>query len=200
MTIYRRESAILACERIVQVLKLRLPALLAAQADAGLWLPAPEDDAYYLCDTSDADLPELLVQHPVSVYVTQDRAAEIDYTEDATTGDGVHKAEYWRLPIRVRLVATDTDGFEPLVRPAIGRAQTRPEWLEHRARRYQGAIIECLYAHAPATDGRVLQVQLLEDDPGTARVEDIHVAIAASVWMVDQKTLVPMAERSIPVL
>jgi hypothetical protein len=198
--IYRHESAMLACERIVQVLKAELPALLAALADVGLYLPAPEDAAYYLCDMSDADLPELLVQHPVSVYVTQDRGAELDYAEDATSGDGVGKTEYWHVPIRVRLVATDCDAFEPLTRPVIGRVQTLAEWMEHRARRYQGAILECLYRHAPATDGRCLQVQLLEDDPGTARIEDRHVAIAASVWMIDQQTYVPMAQRSIPVL
>lgn len=200
MTIWRRESAILACERIVQVLKAQIPALLAAQADAGLYLPAPADEAYYLCAFEAEDLPELLAQHPVSVYVSQDREATIDYVEDATSGDGWDKAEYWHTPIRVVLVATDTDAFEPLTRPVIGREQTRAEWMEHRARRYQGAILECLYRHAPATDGRCLQIQLETDDPGAAQVGDRHLAIAASVWIVDQKTLVPMAQRDIPVL
>lgn len=200
MTIHRRESAMLACERVVQVLKTALPALLAAQADAGLWLPAPDAEAYYLCEYDADDLPELLVQHPVSVYVSQDREAQLDYAEDATSGDGVHKAEYWRVPIRVVLIASDTDVIDDLTRPVIGRKMTRAEWMVHRARRYQGAILECLYRHAPATDGRCLQVQLETDDPGEARVGDRYLAVAASVWMVDQKTLVPMAQRDIPVL
>lgn len=200
MTIERRESAILACERVVQVLKAKLPGLLAAQADVGLSLPAPDDAAYYLCGYEADDLPELLAQHPVSIYVSQDRESQLDYTEDATSGDGEVKAEYWRIPVRVVLIATDTDAFEPLTRPVIGRAQTSAEWMGHRARRYQGAILECLYRHAPATDGRCLQIQLETDDPGEARVGDRYLAVAASTWMIDQKTLVPMAQRDIAVL
>lgn len=159
MGILLRDATIGACERLVTTLRAHLASKLAAAADTGLYLPAPAEHAYYLTGETVA---AVIHQEPVVVVVEQLRPARYD-DEDQLSGDGVHR-QIWRiLPLRVRLLFSDADGYEPLVRAALGgREQLRAEWMLHRARRYGGAMAEALLERAQ-DDVAVERIQLRSD-------------------------------------
>lgn len=144
MGVLIEDATIAACERLVATLRAHLPAALAALAEPGLYLPAPDDDAYYLTGETVADI---IAQQPVVVVVEQVRPARYD-DDDQLSGDGVHRQVYRQLPLRLRLLFTDTDAYEPVTRAAVGREQLKSEWMLHRARRYGGAIAKTLMQRA----------------------------------------------------
>lgn len=193
MGILLRDATIGACERLVTTLRTHLADRLTDAADAGLYLPAPTAHAYYLTGETLADV---IQQEPVVVVVEQLRAARYD-DEDQLSGDGVHRQIYRILPLRVRLLFCDADGYTPLERPGLGgRKQLRAELMLHRARRYGGALAEALLERAQ-DDVAVERIQLRSDwvgelPPGPDSRSRVGGVIQE--WEVWQACLTPMAQ------
>lgn len=187
------EATVGAVERVLATLREHLPGKLAALADVGLHLPAPDAHAYYLTGET---VRAALQQQPVIVVVEQLRSARYD-DEDQLSGDGVNR-QIWRvLPLRVRLLFTDGDGYAPLVRAALGdREQLHAEWMLHRARRYGGALAEALLERAQ-DDHNIERIQLRDDWSGELPPGPDGLARVGGVvqdWDVWQATIAPMAQ------
>lgn len=187
-----RDATVAACERLAVTLRAHLATKLAAAADVGLYLPAPDADAYYLTGET---VRAVLQQQPVIVVIEQLRSARYD-DEDQLSGDGVHR-QIWRiLPLRVRLLFAETSGYEPLVLATLGgRVQTRAEWMLHRARRYGGAIGEALLERAQ-DDYAVERIQLRSDWVGEVQpAPDSKTRLGGVIqdWDVWQACLTPEA-------
>jgi len=127
-----------AKERIVFVLRTYLEAELEALLPAGVTLPVPDDDAYFL--TSRRVDAELLARHRVACLVEVVRPSR-NQRDLSAVGD-VHGVEVY-LPLRVRLVFAAPSSYTP--QTIQGKTQTREEWIEWAASHYNGAALNAIF-------------------------------------------------------
>jgi hypothetical protein len=166
-------------ERLQTILDSQLGTELTAIADSGLYLPAPDADAYYLLDDGGPDAEEL-ANHNVAVFMwaSGPRSFPTQYSGGSTTYGALS-----HLPITVEIWAR----FAPQGdQTEVGRVLP-PRMLETwRAERYAGALVKTIYKHVRVADD-IYNIALLGD--GTRL--DEGWAVASTQWLAQQDVLIP---------
>lgn len=178
MAVDIHKSRVLAFERLQAVIADQYATDVAAEADSGLYLPAPDAEAFYIVDGENRPR-EYRVNHHVAVFA---------YTVGArsfisqSTGGGLTFARDSQLPVRIEVHAK----FAPQdAHTEVGR-ELPQEMLElWRAERYLGAIVNTITEHLRNRASGIYNLELTQD---STLLSD-GWAIARTQWNLRQEVL-----------
>lgn len=173
-------------ERLVEVLRAKLPDAITAIADAGMRLDTPDDGHYYLPGKA---TPRTLFNAPVVVTVDQIGAMTpiAEQSGDNSTRPVVVSARY-----RIR-IAFNAGAYNALDR--IGHDQTEPEHYTHAANRYAGALLEVIEQYA-ADSSTITQVRWLGSVADALDVQDFGLrGLCESTWEIQAEGTIPQDIR-----
>jgi len=178
--------------RVIRVLQSTLSASCNAIKDAGLYLPAPETDAYYwLRDTNGID--EILPNHNVAAFVYP--AGPRAVIERRTGGPSTYSA-LTEIPIEVMLTF-QVAPQSPIAAPGWDKQLTSDEMLILRCQRYAGAILESVLTYAINPDD-VTDLDPVSETYELAALEIQTIGICRVNFNILQDVQIPRPLYTIP--
>lgn len=186
---YLRKSVAktVALDRIERVLQAKLEAELEAIADDGCPLEVPKQIDYHKPGRSRT---QAIVSPTIAVIIEQSRPSTIYEHE---SGDGTEYTATCDLPVRVQ-IHFNGGAFTPLT--INGKETSEAEWLDRKADRYKGAIIEALCKYARDNTGAITDIELVSDDDAAPDTPAFGMrGVAATEWIITQDVSFPQAAR-----
>lgn len=194
MSTPQSEARVNTYERVIYVLQEKLQEELFVTADQNLYLPAPENDAYYAVDDS---LLELSRNHMVAVLIYDDspRRFERGGARHRTSGpEGTLSNSEWNLMVSLVFRKGVYDRENPVI--VAGREYRHKEAEKLRAERYSGALVDVVEKFAPKK-GLITSIKAVGDRGNLIPTDKDYIGMATVQFRVEQDIILPTPSFSI---
>lgn len=191
-SLYHTEAKHNALERVIYVLQEKLSSFLFEIKDDNLYLPGPENEAYYAVD-SDAGLIAKNHMVAVLVYDASIRAFNPEEGRMRTSGpEGTSNLLRWNLGISLVFRKGVYDRENPVISTYSGRTLNAKESDVLRADRYASAINEVILKYA-GKKGLISNISPLQDRGSLIVTEDkeSYIGLTTNLFEVEQNIVTP---------
>ena len=182
---YLRKSVAktVALDRIERVLQAKLEPELEAIADDGCPLQVPRKQDYHKPGNHRTNA---IVAAPLAIVIEQSKPSR---PYDRESGDGTEYTATNDLFVRIQ-VSFGAGAYSPLT--INGKQQSEAEWLDRKADRYAGAILETLCKYARDNTGAIHDIELGNDYTAAQDIEDFGMrGIAVLEFTITQHVSFP---------